>query len=359
LEISTKLEGEKISLEAPKKQNRKFAIGLIVSIVLASFSAGFIGPLTLNQVDDLQKRLSTVQEQVNSLGMASAATNQNQTDIRETVDLLQAQISTIRDQISSFQTSSLDSINEVMEDISDLESQLSKLQEQINDIEKAITVTSQGITYFLGENVSLSQLFDKVRKSVVVIQALASETDAFGRAVFMSVQGSGFVYNYTGDMIIITNNHVVDNAIAINVTFSNGNTYAASVQGASPDTDVAVLTTDAPQSEYNPLTIVTSSALKVGDAVVVVGTPYGLAGSMSNGIVSALNRTITTDQATMTNIIQTTAPLNPGNSGGPLMNYLGEVVGMATAIVEDSQGLGFAIPSDTILQDITAIMSQK
>ena len=208
MEISTKLEGEKISLEAPKKQNRKFAIGLIVSIVLASFSAGFIGPLTLNQVDELQKRLSTVQEQVNSLGMASAATNQNQTDIRETVDLLQAQISTIRDQISSFQTSSLDSINEVMEDISDLESQLSKLQEQINDIEKAITVTSQGITYFLGENVSLSQLFDKVRKSVVVIQALASETDAFGRAVFMSVQGSGFVYNYTGDMIIITNNHV-------------------------------------------------------------------------------------------------------------------------------------------------------
>jgi S1-C subfamily serine protease len=120
-----------------------------------------------------------------------------------------------------------------------------------------------------------------------------------------------------------------------------------------------VLTTNAPQSEYNPLTIVTSSALKVGDAVAVVGTPYALAGSMSNGIVSALNRTITTDQATMTNIIQTTAPLNPGNSGGSLMNYLGEVVGVATAIVEDSQGLGFAIPSDTILQDITAIMSQK
>jgi septal ring factor EnvC (AmiA/AmiB activator) len=151
LKISTKLEGEKIRLEGSKKQNRQFAIGLMVVLVLASFSAGFIGPLTLNQVDDLQRRLSTVQEQVNSLGMASGATNQNQSDIRETVDLLQAQISTIRDQISSFQTSSLDSINEVMEDISDLDSQLSRPQEQINDIEKAITVTSQGITYFLGE----------------------------------------------------------------------------------------------------------------------------------------------------------------------------------------------------------------
>jgi S1-C subfamily serine protease len=188
---------------------------------------------------------------------------------------------------------------------------------------------------------------------------LASETDAFGRTVLVSVQGSGFVYNYTGQMTIITNNHVVDNTVDINVTFSNGNTYTASVEGASADTDVAVLTTNAPQSEYKPLAIVSSSTLKVGDPVVVVGTPYGLAGSMSNGIVSALNRTITTDQTTLTDIIQTTTPLNPGNSGDPLMNYLGAVVDMATAIVEDSQGLGFAIPSDTILQDITVIMGQN
>ena len=91
--------------------------------------------------------------------------------------------------------------------------------------------------------------------------------------------------------------------------------------------------------------------------MIVVGTPYGLAGSMSNGIISALDRTITVDQTTITNIIQTTAPLNPGNSGGPLMNYLGQVTGMATAIVQDSQGIGLAIPSDIILQDITEIMS--
>jgi S1-C subfamily serine protease len=177
---------------------------------------------------------------------------------------------------------------------------------------------------------------------------------ALARAI--TVQGSGFVYNYSGQMIIITNNHVIENAINIKVTFSNGNTYTASLKGSNPSTDVAVLTTSAPQNEYKPLVIVSSSTLKVGDPVIVVGTPYGLEGSMSNGIISALNRTITTDQITLTNIIQTTAPLNPGNSGGPLINYMGQVIGMATAIVENSQGIGFAIPSDTILQDIMNIM---
>jgi S1-C subfamily serine protease len=352
-----------VHLEVPKKQNRKLAVSLIVVIIVASLSAALIGywagqMLTLDQVDELQKQLSTIQERVNRLQITSSTTNQNQNDIQEAIDILQTQLSTIQDQINSIQASSGDSqnANEIIEDIRDIQSQLSKLQGQINEIKTTTNVAYQNITYFLGENVSLSQLFEQVRESVVVIQALASETDVFGRTVFVAVQGSGFVSNFTGQMTIITNNHVVDNAIDINVTFLNGNTYAASVEGANPDTDVTVLTTSAPQSEYKPLTIVSSSTLKVGDPVAVVGTPYGLAGSMSNGIISALNRTITTDQTTMTNIIQTTAPLNPGNSGGPLMNYLGEVVGMATAIVEDSQGLGFAIPSDTILQDSVTIL---
>ena len=212
------------------------------------------------------------------------------------------------------------------------------------------------MTTAMGENVSLSQLFEQVRESVVVIQALVSQTDAFGRMEFAMVQGSGFVNNSTGHMIIVTNYHVIDNAININVTFPNGKTYAASVEGSNPDTDVAVLTTNSPQIEYHPLLMVSSLNLKVGEPVIVVGTPYGLAGSMTNGIISALNRTIATEQTTMTDVIQTTAPLNPGNSGGPLMNYRGEVIGMATAIVQDSQGIGFAIPSDTILHDILEIM---
>lgn len=348
------------NLEVPKKQNSKYAIILIVLIVIASISAAFVGywtghMLALDQVDELQTQLSTIQEQVDSLQITSSA---NQSNIQETVDGLQAHLSTIMDQIDSLADSGIYSQNstEIIEEIGNIQSQLSDMQLQINIIKASINGTDQNVTYFLDGNVSLSQLFEQVRESVVVIEAVASETDLFGRRVLVSVQGSGFVNNFTGQMTILTNNHVIDNTIEINVTFPNGNTYAASVEGANPETDVAVLTTDAPQSEYKPLTIVSSSTLKVGDPVVVVGTPYGLAGSMSNGIISALDRTITTGQTTMNNIIQTTAPLNPGNSGGPLMNYLGEVVGITTAIVEDSQGLGFAVPSDTVLQEIAAIM---
>ncbi len=343
-----------------KEQNRKLVISLIIVIIAASLSTGLMGywagyTFTSGQVDRLQNQMSKIQEQVDSLQTRSEAADQNQSDFLEIIDVLQAQLSTIRDEIDSLQASDVGSqnIDEIRDEISGLQSQLSALQQQINEIEAAMNMTYD-ITYFLGENVSLSQLFNQVRESVVVIRALVSP--------IVTVQGSGFVYNYSGQMIVLTNNHVIEDAINIEVTFSNGNTYATSLEGSNPTTDVAVLTTNAPQNEYKPLIIVSSSTLKVGDPVIVVGTPYGLEGSMSNGIISSLNRTITTDQATLTtltNIIQTTAPLNPGNSGGPLLNYLGHVVGMATAIVEDSQGLGFAISSDTILQDIMEIMNQN
>jgi S1-C subfamily serine protease len=350
------------NLEFPKIQKRKFSIILIITIVAASLSTGgligyWVGcTSTLDQVDRLQNHLSTIQIEINDLQTKAAITVQNQSDFSETITALQDQLSTICDQITNLQASIVPSqSSEITEKISSLQSQLSTLQQQVNNIKAATTY--ENTTYFLGENVSLSQLFEEVRKSVVVIQSTASQTDAFGRTVFVTVQGSGFVYNHTGQMAVITNNHVIDNAISINVTFSNGNTYEASLEGSNPNTDVAVLTTNALQNEYKPLTIVNSSTIKVGDPVIVVGTPYGLAGSMSNGIISALNRTITTEQTTITNIIQITAPLNPGNSGGPLMNYQGQVIGMATAIVQDSQGLGFAITSDTILQDVMGIMN--
>lgn len=340
-------------METPKGQKRKLSIILIIIIVVASLSAGgLIGywagyTSTSDQIDNLQNQLLAIQEQINNLQTKPETTSQNQSDVLELIDVLQSQLSTIGDQVNSLQASNVgdQNTNEIMEEISSLQSQLSTLQEQINSI-KATT----SITYILGENASLSQLFEQVRESVVVIRALVSQTNDF-----VILQGSGFVYNDTGQMIILTNNHVIDNAININVTFSNGNTYAASLEGANPNADVAVLTTNAPQSEYKPLIMVSSSTLNVGDSVIVVGTPYGLAGSMSNGIISALNRTITVDQITITNIIQTTAPLNPGNSGGPVMNYQGQVVGMATAIIQESQGIGLAIPSDTILQSIIDI----
>jgi 2-alkenal reductase len=161
-------------------------------------------------------------------------------------------------------------------------------------------------------------------------------------------------------MVIITNYHVVKDAEDITVTFINGNGYAASVLGADPYADLAVLSVEAPIDEFKPLEIVSSSTLEVGEIVVAVGNPYGLTGSMSVGIVSALGRTITEDQTggyPIANVIQTTAPLNPGNSGGPLLNLQGQVVGVTTAIVIDSQGLGFAIPSNTILREIASLVT--
>jgi len=242
-----------------------------------------------------------------------------------------------------------------------LQNQISTLQEQISNFQSAQNITYYNLVYVLEENVSLPRLYERVRESVVVVRGIIVQYDIFRRAYYSQVQGSGFVYNFTGRMVIITNYHVVSNAINITVTFLNGNGYIASLLGSDPYADLAVLYADAPQNEYVPLEIVSSSTLKVGDPVIAVGNPYGLAGSMTTGIVSAMGRTITeetTGAYTIANVIQTTAPLNPGNSGGPLLNYKGQVVGITTAIVSDSQGVGFAIPSNTILREIKSLITE-
>ncbi len=269
------------------------------------------------------------------------------------VDDLEDQLSTLQGDLFAYSNFS--------ERIDDLQNQLSALHEQISNLRSTQNITYQNTTYFLGENVSLSQLYEQVEESVVTIRGIVVQYDIFGRPYYTQVQGSGFVYSFTGQMVIITNYHVVNSAINITVTFINGNGYAATALGSDAYADLAVLSTDAPQSEYKPLEIVSSSTLKVGDPVIAVGNPYGLAGSMTTGIVSALGRTITEEMSggyPIANVIQTTAPLNPGNSGGPLLNYQGQVVGITTAIVSDSQGIGFAIPSNTILREIESLVTE-
>jgi S1-C subfamily serine protease len=194
-----------------------------------------------------------------------------------------------------------------------------------------------------------------VEPSVAVIEDFQPSTDIFGLTEYSQVQGSGFTYDLNGQEIIVTNYHVIDAGVNITVTFQDGNTYTAKVLGSDPYSDLAVLSTSAPQSELVPLTIASSSSLQVGDQVIAIGSPYGLSGSMTTGIISALGRTLTEDTTNgynIADIIQTSAAINPGNSGGPLLNSQGQVVGITTAIVSDSQGLGFAIPSDTILREV-------
>lgn len=254
--------------------------------------------------------------------------------------------------------------------ISTLQNNVSTLEEQVKNLQSAQNSSSQNttsvdpdyenITYVLGENVSLSPLYEQIKGSVVVIQGSIIEHDFFGQAYYSEVQGSGFVYNFTGQPVIITNYHVVDGATSITVTFIDGDTYLAKVIGSDPYADLAVLSSNASQDEYKPLMITSSSTLTVGDPVLAVGTPYGLAGTVTSGIVSALGRTISESTAggyVIADCIQTTTPINPGNSGGPLLNYEGEVVGITTAIVSSSQGLGLAIPSSTILREIDSLVT--
>lgn len=249
-----------------------------------------------------------------------------------------------------------------LEEINALQGQIADLRRNIASLQESLSTMRQGILQYsvLVENISLSKIYEQVKDSVVMVRGLVRQYGIFGY-YYEQVQGSGFVYNFTGEMIIITNYHVVRNAVNVTVTFANGNSYAARVIGYDPYADLAVLKSDAPEGEYRPLEIVRSSTLKVGDIVLAVGNPYGLAGSMSMGIVSALGRTINVEIAggyPIANVIQTTVPLNPGNSGGPLLNVRGQVVGITTAIVSGSQGVSFAIPSNTILREIESLVRE-
>lgn len=233
--------------------------------------------------------------------------------------------------------------------INSLKNEVSNLKAQVSKLSGFQNITYQNITIYQNST-ALAEIYERVKDSVVLILGITDEG---------TVQGSGFVYNFTGTMVVITNYHVVHGTISVSVTFSSGNGYAATVNGTDPYADLAVLSIDAPEDEFKPLEVVSSSTLRVGDPVIAIGNPYGLVGSMTTGVVSALGRTITEEYTGgfgIANIIQTSAPINPGNSGGPLLNYCGKVIGITTAIVVDSQGLGFAIPSNTLLKEVASLI---
>jgi putative serine protease PepD len=188
-----------------------------------------------------------------------------------------------------------------------------------------------------GGNLSVQSVYRLAYKGVVEITA--------GQG-----QGSGFVYD--GDGHILTNQHVVEGNTSVSVKFWNGKTFDAQVVGTDASTDLAVLKVNAPVSELFPLSLGDSSKLVVGDAVVAIGSPFGLEGTVTSGIVSALHREMTSpNHFAIDNSIQTDAAINHGNSGGPLLDTQGKVVGITSQIESNSggnEGVGFAIPSNTI-----------
>jgi putative serine protease PepD len=200
---------------------------------------------------------------------------------------------------------------------------------------------------------SVGEVAKLATKSVVEVDATTSASSSpFPGGGGRSAEGTGFVYDADGN--ILTNQHVVSGASAVRVKFSDGSTYKATVVGADPSTDVAVLHVDAPASKLHPLTLADSSRVSVGDGVVAIGNPFGLDGTVTSGIVSAVGREISApDDTPIENAIQTDAAINHGNSGGPLLNLQGQVVGITSQIQSEgggNDGVGFAVPSNTAKQ---------
>jgi S1-C subfamily serine protease len=210
----------------------------------------------------------------------------------------------------------------------------------------------------------LNKIFQQTQDSVVQITRTVPQTGIVADPSLenRTALGSGFLFDNQGH--IITNNHVVGDAKIVDVTFTNGDRLRANVTAVDPYIDIAVLkiiesqnnTID--QAQLRPLPTGNSSALTVGDQVIAIGNPYGLAGTMTTGIVSQVGRLVPAPdvQFSVPDVIQTDAAINPGNSGGPLLNTQGEVVGVNFAALQ--HGLGFAIPMN-LIQDIVPRLVDK
>jgi S1-C subfamily serine protease len=213
------------------------------------------------------------------------------------------------------------------------------------------------------DSLSLNSIFKQVENSVVQITRKVPPSSILPspESENASALGSGFVYDNKGR--IITNNHVVGDAKIVDITLVDGNRYTANVIGTDIFSDIAVIeivenfTTQSPP--LNPLIIGNSSELEVGEQVIAIGNPFGLAGTMTTGIISQTGRLLPDPQTgfSIPNAIQTDAIINPGNSGGPLLNMNGQVIGINTAGLFGS-GIGFAIPSNAITRIVPALIEK-
>lgn len=247
---------------------------------------------------------------------------------------------------------------------SDFNGKLSSVQAELQGYSQNANSGYSNATYVIESNVSLSNLYQQVKSSVIIIQDLVPEYVMFGNLAGYSIQqGSGFITEVNNQLVVVTNYHVIEYAINETVTFADGASYPATVLGSDAKADLAVLSVASMPSDVTSLTLVSSETLQVGDPVVAVGSPYGLSGTLTTGVISALGRTITESSSsqssgqTIPDMIQTSTAINSGNSGGPLINYAGEVVGITTAAVSNSEGLGFAIPSATIIRELSSLVT--
>jgi len=232
-----------------------------------------------------------------------------------------------------------------------LSSQIEQLQTLIEDLQANQT---RGLTAV--------QIYNRTKNSVVLI------VNDLGGGSF--AEGTGFIYDLQGD--IVTNNHVVDGTIGLNVTFFDGTTESAQIVGSDVYSDLAVIKVAQLPEESEPLPIGNSTQLLVGEPVYAIGNPFGLSSSMTSGIVSQLGRVLKLADLgaplpwgnySIADVVQFDAAVNPGNSGGPLLNNMGYVIGVTFAIETGDSGLrgfigiGYAVPSVLVLRVVPALIS--
>jgi serine protease Do len=239
------------------------------------------------------------------------------------------------------------------------ESQPAQRRQPANTIPPSVSAARRTPIVVVAHNV-LPSVVNIQTEATIRRRAVDPFFDPFGifggsrdRAYTSQSLGSGFVWSSDG--IIVTNNHVVEGASSITVNFNDGTKSPAKLLGVDPDSDLAVLKVDGKKLAAAP--IGTSSDLMIGETVIAVGNPFGLSGTVTTGVLSALGRSVPSEKQgrTYTDFLQTDASINPGNSGGPLLNIEGKVIGINVAIYQNAQGIGFAIPVDRankVIQDL-------
>jgi putative serine protease PepD len=227
-----------------------------------------------------------------------------------------------------------------------------------------VQAASSGTSASSSSGLATSALYASASAGVVEITATGTSTtqqNPFGQgsSAQSTATGSGFVVDSKGH--IVTAAHVVDGASSVKVTFADGTTRTAAVVGKDDATDVAVLKVDPTGLTLHPLKLGSSASLNVGDAVLAIGSPFGYEESLSTGVASGLDRRIEAPNGfTIAHAVQTDAAMNPGNSGGPILDSSGRVIGIADQIAtsgssEQSSGVGFAVPIDLISSELTKL----
>ena len=215
-----------------------------------------------------------------------------------------------------------------------------------------------GAATLVNPRVDPAAIYERARPGVVTIRVVSIVNSYFGPRQ-VEGEGSGFILDTKGD--IATNQHVVAGADTIEVRLSDGKTVTARLVGADASTDIAVIRIDPAGRALRPLVLGDSAKIRPGRSVVALGSPYGLDGTITEGIISGIGRTITApDRTPITGVLQTDAAINEGNSGGPLIDASGKVIGMIAQINSKSggsEGVGFAIPSNTVRRVVARLLA--